>query len=293
MPREVVVASGKGGTGKTTVAAFIISHMALQGGNVLGVDADVEAPDLIIALGGGEILSRNPVYESEVAVIDYDKCTACGACRDICQFGAVEWDDRPIVISELCEGCMACKYVCNYDAIRKKVVKTGEIVTVKSKYGKIITGRLELGRKHSGKMVDLLRGKAKTEEHPDVIVVDAAAGTGCPVISSIVGADLLVIVLEPTRYSLLSAQKIMDIGRMFSIEMGAVINKYNINPSYIVDIEEWARRNEIDVLGTIPYDEVVVEAYVNMVGLIEYAPNSDIVASLSNIADRIYKMLGV
>ncbi len=285
---EIVIASGKGGTGKTTVSSFLISSLVLSGFKVVGVDADVEAPDLVIGLGEGKEISREGVSDSSIAVIDYEKCSLCKECYLACTYGAIKWENKPIIIPELCEGCGVCKFVCPDNAINLITTKTGDIVVRETKYAKVVLGELEIGRKHSGKLVDLLKNKARELiGDGDLIIIDAAAGTGCPVISSIVGANYLVVVVEPTNQSLIGARKVIEIGKHFNIPTRIIVNKYDLNPSFVDFIKEWSQRNSTSILGFIPYDKAVVESYVNLTPLIEYAPESRVVSELTSIKEAI------
>jgi len=290
---EVVVASGKGGTGKTTISSFLLSYFSKRGLNIIGVDADVEAPDLVIALGQAKLRNSEEIHDSLIAIINEDRCTLCGKCYDACQFSAIDWDGKPIVIRELCEGCEVCSYVCDANAIRMEKIKTGEIKIYDTEFCKVITGELEIGRKHSGKLVDILKNVARDNIKNGIIIVDAAAGTGCPVISSIAGSDYLVIVVEPTIYSIRTATKIVRIGENFGVNMGCVINKYDMNKPYVESIEKWARENNVNILGAVPYDESIVRAYVSMQGILKYSPNSIAVKYMKEIAEKLLDILGV
>ena len=287
---EIVVASGKGGTGKTTVSSFLITFFAKQNIDVVGIDADIEAPDLILGLGEGEEVYREEIADSKIAVVDYSKCRKSGECYRACQYGAIEWENGPIIISELCEGCSLCAILCPSKAISLTTVRTGNIFVKKTRYAPVITGELEVGRKHSGKLVDILRNKAK-EMYRDAAlnVIDAAAGIGCPVISSIVGADHLILVIEPTPQSLKTAQKIVEIGNHFGIRKSLIVNKYDLNEEFVDQIKNWAKEREMDIIGFVPYDKAVVESYVNEIPLIDYAPNSKVVESLKEIAEKVYR----
>lgn len=288
---EVVVASGKGGTGKTTLSSFLISFLAPRV-KVIGVDADVEAPDLAIALGGGRLVLREEIFDSAIAEIDYSKCSMCRNCFNVCQFRAIEWHEGPQVIPQMCEGCGACTIVCGNNAINLRTVKTGDIVVIETKYTNIISGELVVGRKHSGKLVDTIKEKSREYIDEGLIIVDAAAGIGCPVISSIAGADYLVTVIEPTNQALSTADRLISVGKTFNIDVGVVVNKYDLNMGVLSTLEKWANNRGVEILGMVPYDDVVVEAYVNMKSLIEYAPKSDIVDALKNIAERIINKFG-
>jgi len=290
-PVEIVIASGKGGTGKTTLSSFLISFLAPRT-KLIGVDADVEAPDLAIALGGGRQILREEIFDSMIAEVDFNKCDMCGDCFNICQFRAIEWRDGPKIISQMCEGCGACSIVCNKNAISLRTVKTGDVVIIETKYANVITGELVIGRKHSGKLVELIKEKSRRYIDSGIIVVDAAAGIGCPVISSIAGSDYLVIVIEPTDQALNTADKLVNIGKIFNVDIGIVVNKYDLNPDFLDSFEEWAKKRGVEILGMVPYDDVVVEAYVNMKSLVEYAPGSNVVSVLEDIAEKIFRRLG-
>ncbi len=283
---EIVVASGKGGTGKTTVSAFLISFFSIRGLSVIGVDADVEAPDLVIALGGVEESYREHIYDSQVAVIDYDQCISCGECFSSCRFGAIDWNSGPVIINEMCEGCGLCSMLCPVKAISMKEVKTGSIVVGKTKYCDIITGELEIGRKHSGRLVEIVKGKAR-EAGAKYVFVDAAAGIGGPVISSIAGSDFLIVVVEPTRYSIDTASKVIKIGKTFGVEIGVIVNKFDINIDFLEYIKKWASEKNVEILGMIPFDDAVIRAYVNMQSLLDFAPDSKATESLREIAEKI------
>ncbi len=290
---EIVVASGKGGTGKTTFSSFLLSFLPVKGINVIGVDADVEAPDLVIALGGAKLKQSEEIYDSMIAVIREDACTLCKKCYDVCQFGAVEWNGKPRIIRELCEGCGSCKYVCPSKAIEMAKIKTGEIKVYGTEYCEVVTGELEIGRKHSGKLVDILKNRARDKIGDGIIIVDAAAGTGCPVISSIAGSDYLIIVVEPTIYSIRTATKIVRIAESFGVDRACVINKFDMNKPFIRDIEEWAKKNNIFLLGVVPYDENVVRAYVSMQNILSFAPNSVATKHMKEITEKLLEVLGV
>lgn len=291
-PLEIVVASGKGGTGKTTVSAFLLSFFSLSNYDAIGVDADVEAPDLIIALGKYKEIGKEEVIDSPIATINYNRCVSCGECLNACQFGAIEWMSKPVIISELCEGCGVCEVVCRYGAVKYSYVKTGDIIIQDTKYGLVIMGQLEIGRKHSGKLVEMLKERArKYTKNNSIIIVDAAAGTGCPVISSIVGSDYLIIVVEPTRQSIRTASKVIEIGRHFKVKIGIVVNKWDLNPDFKAKIEAWADEKKVEVLGYIPYDKSVIEAYVNMSNLLDFAPKSKATEALINIYENLVDVL--
>ncbi len=287
-PLEIVVASGKGGTGKTTVAAFLIYYLSGRF-NVVGVDADVEAPDLAIALGRHREEEKEEIFDSQIATVDEDRCVLCGKCVNVCNFGAIVWSDGPRIVEQLCEGCGACAIMCDAGAISLRRTKTGEILFLETEYSPIVTGRLEIGRKHSGRLVEILKKEAKSRYNPEVIIVDAAAGIGCPVISSIAGSDMLIIVTEPTPQSLRSAGRVAEIGVRLGVKTGVLVNKYDLNTEFTKKIIRWSIGQGFMFLGSIPYDSEVVKAYVNMCALPKYAPHSKATEALMDICRSVAK----
>jgi len=291
VPLQIVVVSGKGGTGKTTLSSSLVYLFGAQKFPIVGIDADVEAPDLILALGGGKLINVEEIYESSIATIDYMRCTKCMECINACQFRAIRnLKGYPDIIYELCEGCGTCAIVCPEKVISFKRIMTGRIEVYQTRYGYIVTGRLELGRRNSGLLVDIVRNKARTIlGNPDnqVLIIDAAPGIGCPVISSIVGTDYAIIVSEPTESSLNSARRVFELIKHFNIPTGLVINKYDINESFVKIIENWVGNNGIDLLGKIPFDRAVPESYASMIPLLEFARNS----SAGQAVLRIYEVL--
>lgn len=291
---QIVVASGKGGTGKTTVSSSLLYLFNKDGYNPIAIDADVEAPDLVLAVGKSSIIKKDDIMESGVAEIHYEKCTYCMDCVDACQFRAIKnINNVPSVTRELCEGCGTCAIVCPTKAISLKRIKTGQIEVYKSDCGVIITGRLELGRRNSGLLVDIIREKMKEFllDENKVVVIDAAPGIGCPVISSLTGANYSVIVAEPTRSSHNSAKRLLELIKHFNMPAGIIINKYNINEEFVSFIKNWAKENNLDFLGIIPYDKSVPEAYVNMYPVMEYAPNSSAAKAIKQIYTNLLEKL--
>ncbi len=289
MQREIVVASGKGGTGKTFLASnlvYYISHM--MGRSCIGVDADAEAPDLALALGDYvEIYSREEVYESRKAVIDYDKCNMCMLCQTVCRFYAISIEnDIPVIIEEYCEGCGACGLVCPTDAISYKTVRTGYIVHGKTRYSvDIVTSDLEVSGRNTGHLVYLAREKAKQLKDSEYIVIDAAPGIGCPVISSIVGANLLVICVEPTPQSFNGCCRLINVAETVKIPYRVVINKYDLNRSFTEKIEKELGNN---VIGRIPYSRDIVKCYADLVPLL--ATSSPLKDEVERIMDSIVRV---
>ena len=291
---EIVVASGKGGTGKTFISSNLLFFLNSFGIPSVGADADVEAPDLILAVGDClEKISSKEVYESEKAMILDDKCIRCGACKSVCGYEAIEYvDNEMVVIEYLCDGCGACRLVCPSDAINFYTKLTGKISICKCSDGiYVVTGDLEIGEKNSGHLVYEVKKVAHeilNEINARHVIVDSAPGVGCPVISSISGADILIIVVEPSLQSLQGAKKLREIAGHFNVKTFVVINKYDLNLNLCSKISSIL---DAEVIGRIPYDEKVVQSYTSMIPIIEYDRDSKASRALlemfSNLADKV------
>lgn len=282
---EIVVASGKGGTGKTFLSSNMAVYLRDKGG-VVAVDADVEAPDLLLALGGArQVFWREEYYGVKRPVIDHAKCIKCWMCVKACEFGALAVSPKgPVVDYDKCEGFGTCALVCPVNAIQLAEVHTGVIYAAESEAGvTVVTGDLDLGQGASGRLVYELKERAyalSREKGAKYRVIDAAPGIGCPVISSIAGADTLIVVVEPTPQSVKGAKRLIEVADMLQVKPLAVINKYDLNPEYARSIAETL---EAELIGYVPYDEAVVRSYTSMKPLLTYSPESRAAQSLLEI----------
>jgi len=275
--KRITVFSGKGGTGKSTVSSSL-SVMLAKRHNLISVDCDVDAPDLGLCLGlEDKGYDWSPVKTGQKAELDESKCSHCQKCRNICRFGAIQWDEKknqPIFNRMLCEGCGACKLICPENAISLVEVENGRIGNADTKYGfPIVTGQLKMGESGSGKIVLFIKTRAEKiahEQKKDVMLVDSAAGIGCPVIASINGSDFVLAVTEPTPSALSDLKKGLQVVEHFQIPYGLVVNKFDINPDFTKKIEKFAKENNIPVLGKIPYDRGFVNALVNLTPAVVY-----------------------
>ncbi len=288
---ELVVASGKGGVGKSTLTAVLAVELARKGFRLIAADADAEAPNLHIALGVSEWESVEPYYEGRIAFIRRDKCTDCGICAEVCPYGAVELRDGHYYINEwICEGCLTCSLACPVKAIRYKFrVQAGEIRVATTRYGfKLVSGEIRPGRPNSGKLVTEVKNKAKSLlGGGGLVLVDAAAGIGCQVISSLTGAQLALLVAEPTAASFSDLKRIHKLTKHFMAAPMLVINKYDLNEEYAATIEKYARDNNIPIIGRIPYDDSVPKSIVRRAPLNEVYPNSPAAKAMVDIAEYI------
>lgn len=296
--KEIVVASGKGGTGKTTVAASLAFYLSLKGLRVFVADADVDAPDLLLALGGGRTISSIDVEASNKATVVSEKCISCGKCAEVCPFGAMVLSDggSAIVAELMCEGCGVCDLVCPTKAIEIKKAKTGVISIEETKYGFLCaTGKLKFGEHNSGHLVASIRNLARRKAQDtgsDVIIVDAAPGIGCPVIASITGADYVVAVTEPTPAAKRNLERLSRIVNHFGVPAGVVINKSGLSVDVKNSIKDWVLKElGFHFLGEVPVDYEVVKALVQMKPVIEFNPKARASKALIRITEHLVELL--
>jgi MinD superfamily P-loop ATPase len=291
---ELVVASGKGGVGKSTITSSIAIVAGKHDYKIIAVDADAEAPNLHLVLGVSDWDHIEDYYEGRTAYILEDKCTNCGICYEECPLGAVEYRDGKYVINQfICEGCITCSIKCPERAIRYKFnVKGGEIrVKNKTEYGfPLVSGEILPGRPNSGKLVTEVKNKAYGIIGDDgFVLVDAAAGIGCQVISSLTGAHLGVLVTEPTPAGFSDLQRIHRLTKHFLIAPMIVINKYDTNPDFVSVIEEYAEKENIPVIGKIPYDPKVPLSMARNKPIITEYPDSPAAKAILEISEKIVK----
>ncbi|MCK4327064.1 MAG: ATP-binding protein [Candidatus Diapherotrites archaeon] len=264
------VLSGKGGVGKSSIAASLAVLLARER-KVVAVDCDVDAPNLGLCLGlHREDFDGKPVSTGEKARLLPDKCIKCHKCVDTCVFSAISWDDGPVFNDLLCEGCGACQLVCPVDAIELEPVENGWVGTAEKDFP-VVGGWLKMGQSGSGDIVALVKERAEKVPH-DVMVIDSAAGIGCPVIASVVGSDYVIAVTEPTPSALSDLKRALQVVRHFGIPCGLVINRADLNPGFTEKIKKWSSKNSLRVLAEIPYDRAFVEAIVQLTPPVVYKP---------------------
>jgi MinD superfamily P-loop ATPase len=264
--KELIVVSGKGGTGKTSIAACFA---ALAGKKVLA-DADVDAPDLFILLEP-RIRERQSFRAGYRARIRLDRCTACGDCRDVCRCQAI---GANYVVDELeCEGCGVCAHFCPAEAVELEEKECGEWFISDTRYGPLVHARLGIGEENSGKLVTTVRHTARLvaeERGLDLVIVDGPPGIGCPVISAVTGAHLVLIVTEPTLSGLHDMKRVAALTKYFAIPTVACINKDDLNPAVTEKIIRYGQESGIRVVGRVSYDPVVSRALVKKRLIVEH-----------------------
>jgi MinD superfamily P-loop ATPase len=267
---EIVIISGKGGTGKTSLTAAF-AHMAM---NAVVCDLDVDAPDLHLILQPA-IKVREDFYSGHEALIDPEACTQCGLCAEMCRFGAVSNPPGRYRIDPLkCEGCKVCVQFCPADAIQFPDRHCGEWFISDTRFGPLVHAQLFPGAENSGRLVALLRQKARELAQASgrsLILSDGAPGIGCPVISSLSGTDFAVLVTEPTPSGRHDLERVADLCRHFKIPTGVIVNKSDLNPENTSDIRRWCHATQTEFLAALPYDPAVTEAMVQRQSVTEYS----------------------
>jgi MinD superfamily P-loop ATPase len=283
---EIAIISGKGGTGKSSISAAF----ATLNGEVLLVDCDVDAANLYLLF--------NPSHEEEEvfitgekAFIDYSLCTNCGICVDYCRFGAISLKNEKVSISEiLCDGCRLCSRICPENAINMVPNDKSMMYSGSFRNGKMVYGRLSPGEENSGKLVNMVREKAKEiakENNLETIILDGPPGIGCPVISTITGVNKVVIITEPTISGLHDMQRTVEIVKKFSLPAFVIINKCDLNSDMSDQIEDWCRQNKITIAGQLPFNKQMVEAMVMGKSIIEFAPDNEISKNIRILWNKI------
>ena len=292
IPRELVIISGKGGTGKTSIAA---AFAALAGSTTIA-DCDVDAPDLHLLLDP-DIIDRGPFSGGVVAKIDPAICTACGKCAKYCRFDAIvsenEDDETRYRIDPVaCEGCGVCHLVCEYGAISVEDAINGEWFVSETRFGPMAHAELCMAEENSGRLVTLVRQKAAEISLDDgKIIIDGAPGTGCPVIASLTAAKYALVVTESTVSGVFDMSRILDVTRHFGIETGIVINKYDLNHEMVERIRHYSQSYDAEILGMIPYESEVTEAQMQGLSVIEYDKDCSISKEIIKIWERIVQII--
>ncbi len=286
MVNEIAIISGKGGTGKTTIC----TALAMFAENTVLTDCDVDAPDLHIILQP-TIKSSSEFVGSQVAVIDSTRCTDCGICEQACRFHAI----TDSTIDPLaCEGCGVCAHVCPENAIQMKDRQSGMLYESETRFGHMIYAKLLPGEGNSGKLVTEVRklgAKIAKEHGSSTVLIDGSPGIGCPVIATVTGIRLGIIVTEPTMSGIHDMKRVLDLLKRFRIMATVIINKFDLNLENTEAIEQYCQENDIEVLGKIKFDPIMTQSMVATKSLPEYAPDHEISHLLQKIWGRITELV--
>jgi MinD superfamily P-loop ATPase len=285
--KELIVISGKGGTGKTS----LLGAFASLARNKVLCDADVDAADLYLILEP-DIREKQAFQEGHRAVIDKDKCTECGMCRELCRFHAIspEYEVDPID----CEGCGVCVYFCPAEAIEFPLKTCGELFISNTRCGPMVHARLGIAEDNSGKLVTLTRQWARelaNNRGLNLILTDGPPGLACPVIASITGADGVLIVTEPTLSGHHDMDRVVELANHFEIPASVCINKYDLNRDMTETIEAYARDKGLPVVGRIPFDPSFTEAMVQKQTIMEYDADCNAAQEVKGIWERLSSSL--
>jgi len=273
--KEIVVISGKGGTGKTSITA---AFAMIAGKNAVIADCDVDAADMHLLLKP-DFAKSEDFYSGFKAEIDQELCTKCGKCKQVCRFDAVQKiDDSYNIINLDCEGCGYCAEICPAKTIQMVEQNVGKwyISKIKSE-AQMVHAKLGIGADNSGKLVAKVKKEAKNiaqESRKDFILVDGSPGIGCPVVSSLSGADYVILVTEPTLSGFHDMKRVFELIQNFKLPAGCIINKYDVNENISEKIIEFCNNNSIDHIANIPYDETFTAAMTDGKTIIEFEDNT-------------------
>jgi len=292
--KEIVVISGKGGTGKTSLVA---SLAALAEQSVLA-DCDVDAADLHLVLDP-RIKQTTDFSGGKSAKILTDKCTSCGKCFELCRFGAIVKDGNKMPVYAVdhiaCEGCGVCSYFCPEQAIEFKPSVNGQWFISDTRYGPMVHARLGIAEENSGKLVSLVRNQAKMiaeKENLSHVIVDGPPGIGCPVIASVTGANVVLIVAEPTVSGEHDLERVIELVRYFKIPACLCINKFDINPDMSERIEVKAKANRVRTVGRVRYDRTVTGAQIKRLPVVELT-NSPAAEDIREIWGNLVRVINM
>jgi len=274
--KELVVISGKGGTGKTSIVAAFASLAK----NAVFADCDVDAADLHLVLEP-DVKQTSDFSGGKQASIIAEKCIGCGKCKELCRLDAINFDGpaNDIVAKTFtvdpvsCEGCKVCVEFCPADAIEFKDAINGQWFISDTRFGTMVHAKLGIAEENSGKLVFLIRKETKRiaeEQKKGLIIVDGSPGIGCPVIASITGADLVLIVTEPTLSGKHDLERVAELAAGFNIPVLVAINKFDLNPDMATQIEEDAHKQNMKVVGKIRYDKAFTKAQIMKTSVVEY-----------------------
>lgn len=285
--KELVVISGKGGSGKTSITLALSSLFE----NKVMVDGDVDAADMHLILHPS-VIKKHDFYSGKKAVIDKNTCIQCGLCKELCVFQAI--DDEISVNDFFCEGCGACKLKCPANCISLETQKSGEWFESLTRFGHLIHAKLGVGEENSGKLVSQIKSQARItaqQTNANLIIIDGSPGIGCPVIASLMGADLALIIIEPSLSGLHDAKRVIELTKHFKVLSVACINKYDINSGICQEIEAYLSENHIELLESIPYSKEFRLAMSNNQTLIEYNEDSLISNKIKKLKDKLERIL--
>ena len=294
--KQLVILSGKGGTGKTSIAAAL-SHLASDGEKPMSIvlaDADVDAANLELILSPSNT-RKEDFLGGQVAEINQRRCSQCGECKRVCRFNAIRTTEDGLVVDPIaCEGCAACVYACSSNAISMKEQVAGAWFHSDSLYGPLFHALLYPAQENSGKLVTLIKQHAKLhaiDNGCDLTIIDGPPGVGCPVISAVSGVDLALIVAEPSKAGVHDMHRILETTDHFSVSSVVCINKADLSTEGSAEIESYCQDKGIPVVGTIPFDTDIPRAMAQGQTIIAYQPDGSASRALRAMWQEIVALL--
>jgi MinD superfamily P-loop ATPase len=291
--KQLVILSGKGGTGKTSVAAAF-AHLASNGSKAILADADVDAANLELLLSP-KVLESHEFGGGKVAVIEEASCDGCGICVDVCRFDAVHETDGVFQVDPIaCDGCAACVYQCPAQSIHMQPQMAGHWYRSTSRFGPMFHAALRPAQENSGKLVTMVKQQARLlamDESYDLVLVDGPPGIGCPVISAVSGANLALIVAEPTASGTHDMRRALETTAHFNVPAMVCINKSDLYRQGTEEIEAYCHKEGIPVAGKVPFDPSVTEAIVHGQPVTVFKPKAPASAALRDLWERVLAKL--
>jgi MinD superfamily P-loop ATPase len=297
--KQLVILSGKGGTGKTSLTAAF-AHLAETGSYPMSTvlaDADVDAANLELLLDP-QILKTEQFWGGQIAVIEPTACTGCGECERVCRFDAIhisEFENTFFDIDPIaCDGCAACVYQCPEGAISMQDQVVGKWFQSMSCYSPLFHAELRPAQENSGKLVTLVKQRARLfalDEGYSLVIIDGPPGIGCPVISAASGADLVLIVAEPTMSGLHDMQRVFHTTDHFGIRSLVCVNKADLYPPAVTEIKTYCQDHSIEFIGCIPFDEIVTDSMVRGQVVTAFQPDSSASRAVQAIWERLNNLL--
>ena len=290
--KQLVILSGKGGTGKTSVTAAF-AHLASQShlaGQIVLADADVDAANLELVLQP-HLMEEQDFRGGQVAVIDQETCESCGDCAAVCRFDAINQTDGLYIVDSIaCDGCAACVYQCPTGSITMKDQLVGKFYVSEGRYGPLYHANLYPGQENSGKLVTLVKQRARLQaldENRELVIVDGPPGIGCPVISATSGANLAMIVAEPTVAGVHDMRRALQTVQHFGVKALVCINKADLYPRAANEIESFCQDNRIQMIGRIPFDLTVASAMVQGEPVTAFRSDTPASLAISAVWERV------
>jgi len=289
--KEIIILSGKGGTGKTSLTA----SFAALANNVVIADCDVDAADLHLVLNPAVNESHDFISGNE-AIINNEECDGCGICKDYCRFDAIVHDaetNEYFVDPASCEGCKVCVEFCPEQCIDFPERYCGQWFSSTTRFGPMVHARLAIAAENSGKLVSLVRNEARKialNQQAKFIIVDGSPGIGCPVIASITGADHIVLITEPSKSGKHDIERVLKLAQHFSIDTYICINRWDIDEALTLEIEGLALTYQATSLGRIRYDPSVTQAQIAGLSVVELA-DSEAAIDIRNIWQNLQTLI--